>query len=111
MNLDHYKNVPDGYRILKDILDEALDQASRGKGKARHAEGVEAFEDQQICEIPRRVGVGFNLGQAVKKCYESKRLAEKDVERGVAELLGAINYIAGAIIVMRDNERNVKSGS
>jgi hypothetical protein len=35
----------------------------------------------------------------VKKVYESQRLGG---ERGVAELLGALNYIAAAVIVMRE---------
>ena len=43
----------------------------------------------------------YNLGQAVKKIYESKRLTEG---RDIAELYGAINYIAAAIIVKQEGE-------
>ena len=86
------------YKSLSDILDEALLQASEGKGKERHASDGEAFEHQPICELGRRLGGGA-LYQAVKKIYESQRLPG---EAGVRELLGAINYIAAAIIVRRE---------
>lgn len=91
------------YASLIDVLRDALDQASNGKGKERHAVAGEPFEDQQICEISRRLkgGVaGGPLFQAVKKIYESQRLGG---EAGVRELLGAINYIGAAIIVMRED--------
>jgi hypothetical protein len=61
------------YVVLMDVLQEALNQASEGKGKERHAKEGEAFEDQPICEIARRLD-GGPLYQAVKKIYESKRL-------------------------------------
>ena len=86
------------YQSLSNILDEALLQASEGKGKERHASEGEAFENQPICEIARRLG-GGDLFQAVKKIYESVRLPG---EAGVRELLGAINYIAAEIIVRRE---------
>jgi len=89
------------YESLKGVLDAALTQASQGKGKARHAVDGEAFEDQQICEITRRLSghpAGGALFQAVKKIYESGRLDQAAAE---AELLGAINYISAAIIVLR----------
>lgn len=87
------------YASLRMVLDDAFSQAAVGKGRERHANG-EAFEDQIICEVTRRLGSGYPLGQAVKKIYESQRLGG---ERGVAELLGCINYVAAAIIVMRES--------
>jgi len=93
------------YKSLKDILNLAYLQASEGKGKERHAKEGQAFEDQPICSIARDledVGIGFQLGQAKKKIIESQRLAQFP-GRSIAELLGAINYIAGAIIIT--NER------
>jgi len=89
------------YKSLKDVLHLAYLQASEGKGKERHASG-EPFEDQPICTIARKVGIGFCLGQALKKIEESRRLSQYP-GREIGELLGAINYIAGAIIVI--NER------
>ena len=87
------------YALLELVLDRALAQASGGKGKERHAVDGEPFERQQICEITRRLGHGFSRGQAVKKIYEAQRLP---ADRAVAELLGAINYIAASIIVLEE---------
>lgn len=48
------------------------------------------------------MGLGYPLGQAVKKIYESQRLPTK--QPAIAELLGAINYIAAAVIVLEEKE-------
>jgi hypothetical protein len=90
------------YNKLERVLTRAKGQASDGKGKQRHAKEGEPFEKQKICEITRRVGIGYPLGQAIKKVIESDRLS---TEAGVAELLGAINYIAAAVIVMEEKEQ------
>ena len=92
--------APDGYGSLALAFGAALDQASRGKGSERHAEKDEPFSSQLICDIPKRLGPGgecFCLGQAVKKIYESRRLPP---ERARAELLGAVNYLAAAWILL-----------
>lgn len=89
------------YEKLRRIFQAAIDQAAHGKGKERHAENGEHFEDQQICEITRRVGIGFPLGQAIKKAIESCRLPGA---RGEAELLGAMNYLAAAAIVRGESD-------
>jgi hypothetical protein len=96
------------YKSLKDILNLAYLQASEGKGKERHASG-EPFEDQPICSITRKVGIGFCLGQALKKIEESTRLSQYP-GREIGELLGAINYIAGAIIVINERAKERASG-
>jgi hypothetical protein len=45
----------------------------------------------------------FEIGQACKKALESARLSP---EKAVAELLGAINYLAAAVILReREHER------
>lgn len=92
-------NVPGEYISLGLVMQSALDQASNGKGRERHASEGEAYEDQIICEVARRVGLGYPLGQAVKKIYESQRIGG---DAGVQELLGALNYVAAAVIVMRE---------
>lgn len=90
------------YDSLYKVLLAAYNQAENGKGKERHQlNNEEPFEDQKICEIARRLSVDYNLGQAVKKIYESKRLADG---RDIAELYGAINYIAAAIIVKQEEK-------
>lgn len=92
-------NKGHSYEKLLGVLMDAFHQASRGKGKERHCTG-ERFEEQPICEISRRLGLGFSLGQAVKKIYEQDRFEEK--ERRVTELLGAMVYIASAIILLEE---------
>lgn len=87
--------ITDGYASLADVLRRALAQASTGKGHERHAEVNEPFERQVIADMARRFGVGSVLGQAFKKSHEAQRLPR---ERAVAELLGAINYLAAAVI-------------
>lgn len=89
----------EGYERLADVLHRAFEQASAGKGKERHAKDLPFHEQpmQKICEL---YGVGFALGQAAKKAQESQRLPH---DRAVAELLGAINYIAGAVIFLEKN--------
>jgi len=89
----------DDYAPLREVLDMAYAQAAEGKGKERHANG-KPFIRQPIMEIGRMVGPGYQTGQAMKKCQEAERLPT--VERKVAELLGAINYIAAAVILLRE---------
>jgi hypothetical protein len=87
-----------GYESLAAVLDEALGQAQNGKGLERHASLGERFEDQQIVQFGEWLGnTGFPIGQACKKAIESARLPH---DRARAELLGAINYLAAAIIVL-----------
>lgn len=89
-----------GYESLAQVLQEALNQAQAGKGVERHAKEVgEPFDRQKICEITRRVGLGYPLGQAIKKTEESLRLS---LDAGVAEMLGAINYLSAAVICRRE---------
>jgi len=93
--------IEKGYGRLFGVLCEALEQAQSGKGMERHANG-KPFIDQPIMEIGRMVGPGFGIGQAMKKCQEAMRLDGTD--RKVRELLGAINYIASAVILLREQE-------
>jgi len=89
------------YDVLLKVLIEAFNQAAYGKGKERHASN-DSYDKQPCCSIARKVGLGFPLGQAMKKIEESIRL---ETEHGIAELFGAINYIAAAIIVLREKEQ------
>jgi hypothetical protein len=92
------------YRLLASVLNDALNQAQNGKGKERHACG-EPFEQQEICLNTRAVGFGYPLGQARKKAREAKRLLEtRGKDAAMAECLGAINYLAAAVIVMDESE-------
>ena len=96
-----------GYERLARVLDRALDQASRGKGKERHAQDL-PFNQQPMQQLIRLYGQGFALGQAAKKAQESMRLPK---DRAVAELLGAINYLAGAVIALENEDHKCKADS
>lgn len=85
-----------GYERLADVLLRAYAQAACGKGKERHAAG-EPFHEQVMQIGARKFGIGSLLFQAFKKSEESQRLPH---DRAVAELLGAINYLAGAVIAL-----------
>jgi hypothetical protein len=101
-DLNSCVEVKKEYRELFSILLAALLQAQDGKGKERHAKEDEPFEKQVICEVGRRVGVGYNLGQSVKKIYEAKNYGDKTFK--IKELLGAINYLASAIILIGEEK-------
>jgi hypothetical protein len=87
-----------GYDSLAAVLDEALAQAQAGKGKERHANG-EPYDAQKIVTLNLQIGSEHGaIFQGCKKAQESARL---EAERGDAELLGAINYLAAAVIIRR----------
>ena len=86
------------YAPLYRVLMDAYDQAANGKGKERHAND-KPFTEQPIMEIGRMVGMGFNLGQAMKKAQEASRMKPEAAKR---ELYGAINYIASAILLIEE---------
>ena len=88
--------VNEGYHDLFDVMRDALDQAQNGKGEERHGNGL-SFTDQPALTITRAVGLGFPLGQAMKKIQESQRM---DTDAAKRELLGAINYLAAAVLFL-----------
>lgn len=90
-----------GYESLQSVLDRAYMQAASGKGAQRHATG-KAFHEQPMQTIQDLVGSGFATGQAMKKLQEAARM---EPESAVRELLGAINYIAGAIIYIERQQQ------
>ena len=95
----------DGYAILRDVFANAVEQASGGKGKERHANGS-PFVDQPILAITRLL-TGHPCGalayQAIKKTIEAGRLVElKGTDAAVAELRGAMNYIATMVIYLEE---------
>lgn len=96
------RSIVPGYGPLASVLQEALNQAQDGKGKERHAND-KPFLKQPIMEIGRMVGVGYQTGQAMKKAQEAGgMLSRGEPDRAVAELLGAINYLAAAIMLIRE---------
>lgn len=97
MNL--YMTVP-GYESLRSVLHRAYDQAARTKGAERHANNL-PFHEQPMQAIAAKRGVGFLFGQADKKTEEAQGMYGRgETDKALHEMLGAINYIAGAIIFM-----------
>lgn len=95
-------DVLTGYAPLASVLFLALEQAQSGKGSQRHQVGDMPFIKQPICELARMYGVGYNFGQAAKKAHETQQLTSLKAKQ--AELLGAINYLAAAYIVISEQE-------
>lgn len=96
---------PPQYRTLRTILDAAFDHAAIGKGKERHARDL-PFDKQPMLETTRLVGPGFPLGQAIKKTGEAAGMIERgELDAAEAECLGAINYLAGAVAWMREQQQ------
>lgn len=115
------------YDSLGRILDEAYAQAAFGKGAERHA-NAKPFDAQPMLEIGRMLGPAAPLFQVMKKAQEAGSFVEKSraarrdnetlrLESGStyieelevkyataakAELLGAINYCAGAILLVEE---------
>ena len=90
---------PDYAELIR-ALNAALAQAAEGKGKERHANG-RPFDRQPIMEIARMVGPGYQIGQAMKKGQEAMGMMSRgERDRARTELLGAINYMAAAWLLM-----------
>lgn len=97
-----------GYTPLKRVLDAAYDQSARGKGAERHANSL-PFDKQPIMTITSDVGIGFPLGQAAKKLTESIGMRERGrPDSARLELLGAIVYLAAAIIQLEKEIKDAK---
>jgi hypothetical protein len=90
----------DPYHKLYEILNEAYEQASIGKGKERHANG-KPWEQQPMNAIADEEGIGFLTGQSKKKITEARRLPK---DAAIREYLGAIVYLCGAIYYLETHE-------
>jgi len=94
-------NKVPGFEPLEAVLARAYQQAAEGKGNERHAQG-QPFAEQPMQHLIAQYGPGFATVQAAKKALEARRLPT--VERQVAELLGATNYLAGAVIYLESGK-------
>lgn len=99
---DELFEVPAEYESLFDVLVGAFEQASRGKGRERHANNL-PFEVQPMQTLSDALqddaGMAF---QAMKKIRESRGLPK---DAAIRELHGAINYIAGMVIWRQKQEK------
>lgn len=93
-------DVP-GFEPLANVLQRAYDQAAMGKGVERHGQG-QPFTQQPMQQHIALHGLGFATGQASKKAGEAQRMLTRsgDVAPAVRELLGAIVYLAGAVVAL-----------
>lgn len=91
-------SVEPGYEGLARVLQTALNRAQYGKGRERHADGINQFEKQPMFTIVQMLGGSprMPLFQAMKKMMESKNL---DVPAAMNELLDAIIYIASSVML------------
>lgn len=103
---------PNYYRLAAQ-LQAAYYQAADGKGKERHAgkdaEGRvnQAFHDQRIVANAKIHGMGSPCGQVTKKIAEGCDMVRRgEVNRGLVEFHGAINYIAALCIAVEDGVKN-----
>lgn len=97
--------MTDPYLPLREVLQEAHDQAANGKGAERHADG-RPFNEQPIFAISGLSGVGggFLVGQAVKKANEAMGMAQRgQIDAAKRDLLGAIVYLAATVIYLEKN--------
>lgn len=107
VNKDEYQTIATMYSPLMDTLKLAYAQSASGKGSERHANG-KPFLEQPIMEIGRMVGPGYQIGQAMKKGQEAMgMLARGQHDRARAELLGAINYLAAAYLLVNEMEQKL----
>lgn len=91
-----------GYERLVAVLKAAHDQAAMGKGADRHANGL-PFHKQRMQQISVLLDSPDGMAyQVAKKVAEGLDLPTH--ERQLAELYGAINYIAGIVIFLEDKE-------
>lgn len=81
---------------FKKVLEEAFEQMSQGKGRERHGHGLK-FDEQPWKTITDNVGLGFVLGQAIKKIMELKSF-EVTSAAWKREALGAMVYLTMAIM-------------
>lgn len=91
-----------GYERLAEVFCAAHDQAAIGKGADRHANAL-PFHEQRMQAISQLLDSPDGMAyQVCKKVVEGLGLPTLDRKR--AELLGAINYLAGIVIFLEDRE-------
>lgn len=87
------------YKTLSEVLEAAIEQATKGKGKGqRHGGDKTPFLEQPWVRLYNTHGLGFLLGQADKKYQEA--LGKEKEDDMVREILGAIVYLGMALLVL-----------
>lgn len=89
---------------LQQVFDQAILQATKGKGE-RHGGDATPFLEQPWVHYGKMHGRGFLTGQAAKKLEEAA--STREGEAFVQEALGAIVYIAMAILKEQERRKLV----
>lgn len=104
--------INDGYEALRDEFVAAVEQASGGKGKERHAND-QPFDQQPILAITRLLDghpCAALAYQIIKKTIEAGRLVRlRGTDAAVAETYGVMNY-AGAMAIRLKELGEVRHG-
>lgn len=95
----------DGYEQLFDVLMAAHDQAAHGKGKERHANSL-PFHEQRMQQISNQLNSPLGMAYQVEKKM-TEGLDFDDPERRERELLGAIVYLSGIVVWLRNQALRV----
>lgn len=97
----------EGYELLANILTDAFEQASTGKGKERHGRGL-PWHEQAIFTLGRQYGPGGTGFQAAKKIGEAMGMIERgDYEAAEREILGTIVYAAATVALVREKATQI----
>lgn len=105
ISTDENTDMNNPYESLKEVFQQAYNQASSGKGKERHSYGDnEPYEKQLICSISRRLQNPLIAGPCFQVCKKTLEAGRLDPDAAIRELLGAINYAAAAIILLQEEK-------
>lgn len=97
----------EGYELLANILTDAFEQASMGKGKERHGRGL-PWHKQAIFTLGRQYGPGGTGFQAAKKIGEAMGMIERgEFEAAEREILGTIVYAAATVALVREKAKQI----
>lgn len=97
----------EGYELLANILTDAFEQASTGKGKERHGRGL-PWHKQAIFTLGRQYGPGGTGFQAAKKIGEAMGMIERgEFEAAEREILGTIVYAAATVALVREKAKQI----
>lgn len=92
----------EGYERLHAVYRDAHDQAAYGKGNERHANDL-PFHEQRMQTISQGLNSPDGMAyQVIKKLQEGLQMKDPGARR--RELLGALNYLAGVVIFLDDQQ-------
>ncbi len=103
--------LPKGHP-LKEIFEDAINQAANGKGMERHGTS-EDFEKQPLYDIAKITGLRGPMYQVFKKTHEAIHCLEKGTftkDEAYTELLGALVYLGAMTHMVKNNDSSRGQG-